>query len=127
MRELQNKQKAKRALYSLPSIVLLLIVTIMLMKGAIGVISKERESKDHLEALDSKITALALREEDLKNDIGRLQTQEGIKDEIRDRFSVIEEGEHVAIIVDDKKTSTSTDLTDKPWYKRLWVAIIGDK
>jgi len=124
MRELQRKQNMRRTLYSAPSLLVLLIITFVLAKGAWGVISKERLSAMYLDGLEDKSLALALREEELQGDIGRLKTEEGIKEEIKERFNVTEEGEHVAVLVDNK-TATSSSTSGKPWYKKLWSAIMN--
>jgi type II secretory pathway component PulJ len=127
MRGLQRKRKNKRVLYSIPSLIILLVITFLLARGALRVMDKEWESRERLEALGERATSLAIREQELKDDIARLQTEEGIKDEIKDRFSVTQEGEYVAIIVDERGISGSIDSLALPWYKRFWSAIIGSK
>lgn len=127
MKELQKKHKTRRLIYSIPSLILLTFFTLMFVRGAIKMVAKERESNASLKNTKDRVVALTLREQELRKDITRLGTEEGIENEIRDRFSVIEEGEHLAVIVDDKKNATSTDTNKKPWYKKLWAAIIGDK
>lgn len=127
MRELQRKQKIRRATYSFPSLIILFIVTFLLVKGAIGVIGKGIESSKRSKNLEEKAQALAVREQELEAGIARLQTEEGIKDEIKERFSVTQEGEFVAVLVDDRSRASSTDGDALPWYKRFWIAIIGSK
>ena len=120
MKELQRKQKIRRAIYSIPSLIILSLVAVLLAKGAIGVIGKERESARRVKELEEKVDALAIRELELKENVIRLGTEEGVKDEIRGKFSVILEGEHVAVIVDEKRSATSTDISVSPWYKRFF-------
>ncbi len=127
MKELQRKQKVRRAIYSFPSLIILFIVTFFLAKGAIGVIGKSIESSNRSKNLEEKAQALSVREQELKEGIARLQTEEGIKDEIKERFSVTQEGEYVAVLVDDRRSASSTDGEGLPWYKRFWIAIIGSK
>lgn len=127
MRELQKKQKIRRMLYSYPSLIIVFIIAVLLARGAIGIIAKEQESARMLANLEEKAASLASREQELEEGVARLQTEDGVRDEIRERFSVIEEGEHVAIIVDERRVATMTEEVKLPWYKRLWSAIIGDK
>ena len=98
MRELQRKQKLRRILYSFPSLIILLVITFFLAKGAIGVIGKSLESYQRSKNLEEKAEALAVREQELKEGIARLQTEEGVKNEIKERFSVTQEGEYVAVL-----------------------------
>ncbi|PIQ66511.1 MAG: hypothetical protein COV96_01070 [Candidatus Zambryskibacteria bacterium CG11_big_fil_rev_8_21_14_0_20_42_18] len=127
MRELQRKQKMRQRLYSLPSLIGLFIIAVLLAKGAVGVINKERESVLRSRELEEKATTLVQREEELKEGIARLETEEGIQEEIKERFSVIQEGEFVAVIVDDRRVTSSEDDSGKAWYKKLWSAIMGGK
>ncbi len=127
MKELQRKQKIRRNLYSTPSLIILFVITIFIFKGAVKIVNKERESSSRLGNLEEQVASMKLREEELKGGIAHLETEEGIKDEIRERFSVISAGEEVAVIVDEKRVATSTDTSGWPWYKRFWNAIIGNK
>ena len=127
MKELQRKQGIRRIIYSIPSIIILSIIAFILTKGALGVMNKEWKSSELSKDLEEKAAALVLREQELREGVRRLETEEGIKDEIREKFSVTQEGEHVAVIIDDRGASSSTDSSTLPWYKRLWIAIMGDK
>lgn len=124
MKEFQRKQKARRVLYSFPSLIIVFIVAILLARGAIGILTKERESSARIVDLKERATSLSLREQELREGVTRLQTEEGVKDEIKNKFSVTQEGEYVAIIVDDRRVFTTTDNVKLPWYKRLWNDII---
>src|SRR3989344_2921449 len=127
MKELQRKQKVRRVMYSIPFLIMLADTSFLLVRGAWRVMEKEQESKARAKELTEKANALTLREQELKRDLSRLKTEEGIKSEIRERFNVTQEGEQVAIIVDDKGVSSSTDQSLQPWYKKVWSAIMGNK
>ncbi|MBI2065696.1 MAG: septum formation initiator family protein [Candidatus Zambryskibacteria bacterium] len=127
MKELQKKQKIRRIMYSIPSLILLSIIAFLLAKGAVGVMDKKRDSSELSRNLSEEAVALTLREQQLKEEVARLQTEEGVEDEIRERFSVTQEGEFVAVIVDSRNVSTSTDTSMLPWYKRLWNVIMRVK
>ncbi len=127
MKELQRKQRIRRIIYSVPSIVLLSLVAFLLAKGAVKIADKELESSARVRDLEVKAAALVLRGQELKEDIARLETEEGIKEEIKDKFNVTQEGEYIAVIVDERRSATSTDASELPWYKRLWIGIIGDQ
>lgn len=127
MRELQKRRKTRHLIYSLPSLFILAVITFILAKGAVGVLGKGRESSEMTRNLEEKTVSLAMREIELKENIERLETEEGIREEIRDKFSVTEEGEFVAVIVDERRATSSGENMDLPWYKRFWLAIIGGK
>lgn len=127
MKELQQKQKIRRALYSLPSLVIMLFVAGVLIKGAWGVMVMERESAAMVRDLEAQAVALGSREAELEGNIERLRTPAGVEEEIRDKFSVAREGEFVAIIVDEKERASTTEKTTGEiiwgwWnvFKGLW-------
>lgn len=81
----------------------------------------ERQSAKRVQELETQSQALTLRENELQEGIQHLQTEEGIVDEIRGKFSVAREGEYMAIIVDEKAKATSTeDEGGLKWFKNLW-------
>ena len=125
MREFQRKQKIRRIVYSAPSLIVLTIIVLLLAKGAVKIVDKERESSERARDLEEKTSVLILREQELREGIARLKTEEGIKDEIKGKFSVTQEGEYVAIIVDERRLSTSTDSSTSPWYRKFWDAIMS--
>lgn len=90
-------------------------------------VNKGWQSSERSKGLEEKAGNLVIREQELRENIARLQTEEGVKDEIKDKFSVTQEGEYVAVIVDNKRNSSSTDIDAEAWYKKLWIAIMGDE
>lgn len=111
-------------MYSMPALVALSFLTFFFVKGMVGVLGKERETRRLARGLESEVAALVVREKELRKDIGLLETEEGVQNEIRGKFSVTREGEYVAIIVDDRRSSTSTDNLALPWYKKFWNVIM---
>ena len=128
MQELQRKQKLRQLVYSIPSLILLIILTFFLAKGALGVLGKERESASRVKTLEAKAVTVIDRKHELEEGIKNLQTDEGIVAEIKAKFSVMREGEHVAIIVDERGKASSTEaalshFSFKDWWagvKSLW-------
>lgn len=74
---------------------------------------RELRTKDEL-------SALVLREEHLVGEIARLNTENGREEEMRERFGVGKEGEHLIVIT--KKESENTDGSHPivPWYGVIW-------
>ncbi|HEY4528650.1 MAG TPA: septum formation initiator family protein [Candidatus Paceibacterota bacterium] len=123
MREFQDKERRKRYLYSPIVLLLLSILVFFMAKGAASVMNKERESRAKVSELDKESQKLESRQKMLQANIGKLETEEGVIEEIRQKFNVTREGESVTIIVDnqEKLNTTSKDAT---WYKKWWNAII---
>lgn len=124
MRELQQKQKAKQRLYSLPVLGALTVVLLLIMNGTYNVWKKKHESSLHVIELQTRVESLKARELELQANISRLQTDDGIDTEIKKKYSVSKEGEHVVVIVDPKTATTTIPIVKKAWYQRLWDGII---
>lgn len=121
VKELERRQKLKRAVYSWPSILVAALITLLLVKGAFGIMKIERESASRVSDLERESATLALHEEELREKIERLKTPEGVVEEIKDKFSAVREGEYVAIIVDERLKATTTAEKDPGFWKRLWI------
>ena len=83
----------------------------------------ERESAHKVSNLEKEALALALREKKLEEEVNNLRTQEGIIEEIKQKFSVTREGEHVAIIVNERVKATSSATSTSEWFKGSWQSI----
>lgn len=125
MKELQQRQKFKRRLYSMPSLAIALVLSVALVRGAYGILLTERESSREVGLLAAEVGALSAREVVLKAAIQKLQTEEGIEEEIKSKFNVAKPGEQVAVIVDRPERAASTTEQKVPWWKGLLNAIIG--
>lgn len=126
MKELRQKQIVKRRLYSTPVLIILLIITGLIIHSTYKIVQKYRESAGYVNVLKQKANDLTTRETQLKGDITRLGTDEGIDTEIKEKFNVSKEGEKVAIIVDQADNSSNTATSTEHWWKRLWGSIMGD-
>ncbi len=125
MKELQQKQKIKRRLYSLPALVIMFIIVGFALRGVYGVVIKNRESAQYVTNLKEKMAVLNAREIELKAEIARLETSEGVDKLIKEKFSVSKEGEKVAVIVDRETRSTSTESIQMNWFQKLWRGFLG--
>ncbi len=126
MKELRQKQIVKRRLYSTPVLLLLAVITGLTIRSTYQIVQKYRESAGYVDTLKQKANDLADREIELKEDITRLSTEEGIDTEIKEKFNVSKEGEKVAIIVDQTDNSSNTATSTEHWWKRLWGSIMGN-
>ncbi|OHA91923.1 MAG: hypothetical protein A3J09_00225 [Candidatus Zambryskibacteria bacterium RIFCSPLOWO2_02_FULL_51_21] len=125
MKELRQRQRVKELLYSWPALVLAAILAFFLVKGAAGLMFKERESARLLANLESEAKESEAREVKLREGIARLQTETGIVEAIREKFSVTREGEHLAIIVDERAGTSTSAGENGSWYKRFLDAIMS--
>lgn len=125
MRELELRQKFRKRIYSLPALLLLSLLTVVLIRAGYSIWMTERESAKEVDILREEVSILAKREGFLKGSIDKLNTDEGVEEEIKSKFNVARPGERVAVIVDPLETEATSTPLIRPWYKRIWDAIIG--
>lgn len=124
MKELIKNKNKPSALYSLPVLILMLFLSVLLIKASWGVLEKERSSAKKLEELEVRTQELKARQDELTRDLEYLETEEGLAEEIREKFSVVREGEFVAILVSPTENKLEVEEEEAPWYKRFWDAIM---
>ena len=124
MRDLHRRQRAKRVVYSIPVLILLGALLIFVTLEAFEAMVVQRDSVRRLVEVEEKMLDLSKREEELKEDIARLGTEEGVRAEIREKFNVVEEGEQVVLILDPKPSLENKEKKEI-WWKRVWSAILG--
>jgi cell division protein FtsB len=111
MQDFQRKKKIRKFIYSRNVVIVLAVVAILLLKGAVGVVSKMRLSESNLATLNAQLAEAQTRNQELNNQTASLSTTAGVEREIRQKFSVTKPGEEVAIVVDPtvpKPVATST-------------------
>ncbi len=124
MKELQTKQNFKKSLYSLPMLIIMLILTFLISRGAMLIMSKNYESAETLKELGREVETLSNRRIELDGGIQRLQTEEGLTEEIRSKYNAVRMGEGVVIVVDHESTSTVESEEPRAWYERFLDAIM---
>jgi cell division protein FtsB len=125
MRELQQKQRMKRRLYSTPALILLAFITFLFVRGTYVVLEKKSESARSVELLNEKAIALRQKQVELADNIEALKTSEGIEREVKEKYNVAKEGERVVILVDREATTTDNTAVSKPWWQKAWSAIMS--
>ena len=95
-----ERRKIRQRLYSWPSLLVLIVASAFLMNGVWGVFQKERQTSINKSQRLAHLEELEIRENSLKEEIDRLNTERGIEEEIRQEFGVAKEGEEVIVIVD---------------------------
>ena len=126
MKDFQQRKKVRRLLYSRNVIIVLCIVTILLVRGAWGVMQKDIESKKNVALVQKQLEEAQKKNQELTKQIALLSTEEGIESEIRQKFSVSKEGEHVVVIVNPQPATTTGEETRGfwgrigDWFKKIF-------
>lgn len=120
MMEFQEKRRVKKALYSKITLVLLLFLLFIILRGVWGVYQKQKYTKDNLEKVEDNLAELKEREERLSAEIDWLKTENGMEQEIREKYGLVKPGEEVIIIVDKK----DINLVDNSENLSFWQKVL---
>ncbi|MSU55954.1 MAG: hypothetical protein EXS51_01405 [Candidatus Taylorbacteria bacterium] len=120
MRDFQRKRKIRKVLYSKGVMAVLLLLVVLVGKATWSVYSKEHESRNRLNNVETDLQALTLREQKLRADIERLKTPEGIEYEIREQFQVAKPGERMVVLVDEKKDVSAEQVVERSLVSKFF-------
>jgi cell division protein FtsB len=104
MIDFQQRRKIRRIFYSKITFVVLILLVLFMSKQVYDIYKKETLSRENLQSISGEYNSLKSRQKMLTSEIDRLKTDEGIEEEIRDKFSVAKPGEQVVVIVDSSST-----------------------
>ncbi len=119
MLEFQEKRKIKKLIYSKITLVILIILIIFMLKTVWGVYQKERLTKENLTKTNNNLSTLLVREKMLSSGIDKLKTDNGIEQEIREKYGLVKPGEEVIILVDRDEGTSSLPISSRAgfWQK----------
>ena len=119
MEDYKAKQRIRKKIYSPWVFIVLLVITVVLTKGAWGVFFKQQESAQNLDKVRAELAKAEQREAELEAGVSYLKTEEGIEEEIRDKYSVARPGEELVLIVEPKDRDVSGENSNDSWWGRV--------
>ena len=108
MIDFQQKRQLNKVIYSKVTFFVLLVLVFFMGKATYGIYKKTTISASNYAAVEKGYQNLKTRKDMLESEIDRLQTERGVEEEIRSRFSVAKPGETVVTIVKGSSTSETT-------------------
>jgi cell division protein FtsB len=121
MLDFQQKRKLRSFIYNRITLLVLVILVVLVMYSTFGVWQKKQASEELKDAADKRLLELGEKYADLEKDIKRLNTREGVEEEIRSKFSVAKEGENMVVIVNDIEDEDLSSTTKTS----LWQSFIN--
>lgn len=120
MLDFQQKRKLRAFIYNKITLSIFFVVVLILLFSTFNVWRKKVESQKLTEASELKVSELEARKVFIDDQIVKLNTEEGVEEEIRSKFSVAKEGEKVVVVVNDNTEDNTKIETDKSlWQKFL--------
>jgi len=91
--------------------------------GVVGAYKKNKEARGNKNIASEQVDQLVERDGELTALIDTLHTDEGIEESIRDKFSLVKEGEKSIVIVDDPATVSPDEVTQN---RRSFIQFLKD-
>lgn len=120
-----EKRKIRRIVYSWPVVLVLLGILVLFAMSTWDVFMKYQKSTANVTRLEEDYTTLVEREKKLQERIEYLQSEQGIEEEIRDKFNVAKEGEQVIVIVDPEVAEDEENAEPEGFWDKVWGSITG--
>lgn len=120
MLDFQQKRKLRAFIYNKITLSVFFVIVLISLFSTFNVWRKKVESQKLTESSESKVAELEARKVFIDDQIVKLNTEEGIEEEIRSKFSVAKEGEKVVVVVnDDLDNNIETEEKRSLWQKFL--------
>ena len=123
MREFQQKRKMRNMIYSPLSLFALLLLLAFFGKATWNVYQKYSSSMEKKDRTAAEYQAMQDRHNALVASVARLKTDEGVEQEIREKYRMAKDGEQLLIIVDQEKPTPP--LPEKTFFQSMWQKVKG--
>ena len=121
MLDFQQKRKVRSWMYNRVTIGLIFLIFVVVLHSTWVVYKKKVESAELRDISLKNVETLRNRSEDLQAKIDRLNTKQGIEEEVRSKFSVAKDNENMVIIVQDESTSSESVKKVGVWQKIMSI------
>lgn len=119
MLDFHQKRKVRSLLYNRITIGVLLVLVLIVAHSTFRVYQKKRDSEKMRDISMVQVEELRKRELELRSKIERLETEQGVEEEIRSKFSVAKQDENMVLVVLQQETGTSTSTPKKGFWSRI--------
>lgn len=108
-----QKQKNDKNIWHSPIILFVMIVIILIFAyNMIDILEKVRETSKKKSFVNQQVNQLKEREEILNKNIEKLNTEQGIEEEIREKYQLVKKGEKMVVIIDSENNIENKYIKD---------------
>lgn len=117
----QERKKIRKILYSKITLIALAVVLLLVGDGAWNIYQKAAIARAERDSAARSLADLQSRTAELQASLVQLQSERGVEEDIRQKFTVVRPGEDVVVVVDDstKKSENSEAVAPKGFWARI--------
>ena len=108
MRQFEQRRQNRRLIYSLPSVIILLLIFVALARSVWTVYKSSSSAVDMRIVAEKDLAELQARKTALETKMADLNTERGEEEELRGKFRVVRPGENMIVIVDNPAAANPT-------------------
>ncbi len=108
-----------KIIFSWITIIILILLSILLVKNIIDIYSKNTNANLRAQDAQKDLIRIEERKYILNKNLLRIKTTRGIEEELRQRFDVAREGEHLLVII-DRDMEVEIEPSTQSWISNLW-------
>lgn len=108
----------QRIAYSWWTLLILLTVVVVSARGTWHMYHKSKLARERVQEVSAELAAVKARKGDIQHDLQYVKTTAGIESELRHKFDVAREGEHLLVIV-DAEVEGDQAVTDAGFWDRI--------
>ncbi|OHA79132.1 MAG: hypothetical protein A2747_01370 [Candidatus Yonathbacteria bacterium RIFCSPHIGHO2_01_FULL_44_41] len=97
----QERKKMRKILYSKITLVVLFVVLFVVGRGAWNIHEKAKIAVSERDIAERSLLQLESRTDTLQQSLKRLKSEQGIEEEVRQKYTVALPGEEIVVVVDD--------------------------
>ena len=120
MLDFEKKRKVRGILYSRVTIGVLVVLVFIVAHSTWSVWQKKRESEQLKNISMQNVEDLKTRDANLRSKIDRLQTDAGLEEEIRSKFSVAKADESVVVVVPQEAAVATSAPLEVSFWQKIW-------
>ncbi|MEK7179260.1 MAG: septum formation initiator family protein [Patescibacteria group bacterium] len=126
MAEFRKRTWVRRLIYSPAAFAVFLLILLYAGYAAWNAWETYSETRRGTAVALRDYESLKAREERIKRDLARLETTEGVEEEIRNKFGFVKEGEGVVRIIEPPVQFPGTDNSEEGgFWGRVWNALVS--
>lgn len=112
-----------KIIFSWITIIILILLSILLVRNIIDIYSKNTNANLRAQDAQKDLARIEERKYVLNENLLRIKTTRGIEEELRQRFDVAREGEHLLVII-DRDMEVEIEPSKQSWISNLWHKFI---
>jgi len=116
-----QRNRWRQWVFSIPTAVVLVVLIVVVGQATWNMYQTQKRTNERLQRLQKEKQELVARRQAAQEAAAQVSTDRGIREEIREKFSVAKPGEQVIVLNENQssKATTTNKSEDTSWWQQL--------